>query len=246
MAFTNQKIKSDIQKLTPGSLVELYTIDLSPIGQSTTYRFTPGNIGEDNIVFNGITYISFPVECEGFEYNAEGKMPRPTIRVSNINNSLLGAVITYNDLVGCTLTRRRTFTKYLDGQPTSDPNAQLPYDIFYFNRKTRQNKFMIEFELISALDVEGVYLPKKQCLESCTHRYRVYVDSAFNYTDVTCPYTASVYFTDGGASTVNASEDNCGRRLNDCKLRFGIVAPLPYEGFPNIAKFDVNFRNFRK
>lgn len=246
MAFTDEAIKKDIQNLTPGALVELFTIDLSPIGQSTTYRFTPGNIDGELIVYNGINYIPFPVETEGFEFNSEGKLPRPIIRVSNINNTLLGSVVTYNDLVGCRLVRRRTFTKYLDGQPAADPTAQLPYDVFYFNRKTRQNKFLIEFELVSALDVEGVYIPKKQCLESCTHRYRIYVDGAFDYTDVTCPYNSATYFKDSGASTLVPAEDNCGRRLNDCKIRFGLVVPLPYEGFPNIAKFDVNFRGARR
>jgi len=244
--FTNEKIKKDTENLRPGSLIELYTIDLSPIGISTTYNFTTGSIDGDLVRMNGISYSALPVEVEGFEYNSEGKLPRPLLRITNIKNSLLGAVILNNDLVGSIFIRRRTFMKYLDGFPTADPNAQFPIDIFYFNRKTKQNKFLIEFELISSLDVENIYLPKKQCLESCTHRYRVYIDGEFDYVDVTCPYTAAVYFNDSGATTVKPEEDNCGRRLNDCKLRFGIVAPLPYEGFPNIAKFDVNFRNFRR
>lgn len=243
---TNETIKKDIQNLTPGQLIELYTIDLSPIGISTTYRFTPGNIDGGFITYNGIIYINFPVETEGFETNSEGKMPRPLIRVSNVNMTLLGAVVNYNDLVGCKLIRRRTFSQYLDGQPSADPDAQFPIDVYYINRKTKQNKLQIEFELVSILDVEGKVLPAKKCLESCTHRYRIYVDGSWDRTDVTCPYNEEIYFTDSGATTANPLEDNCGRRLYDCKLRFGTQSPLPYEGFPNIAKFDVNFKAFRR
>lgn len=241
---TNADIKQEIQKLSPDSaIVELYSIDLNPLGQNTIYYFTPGNINGNSVVFNGITYTPIPVTAEGFEHDGQGKLPRPHLRVSNINAALLTAIVGYDDLVGARVIRRRTFQKFLDGQPSADPTAQFPRDIFYIERKVKQNKFEIEFELISSIDLENVEIPRKQVLESCTHRYRYWDGAAWNYDDVTCPYVDSTCYTDAGVLTLTESEDNCGRRIFDCKKRFGTTAPLPIEAFPNVSKFPVNYKS---
>jgi lambda family phage minor tail protein L len=245
---TNTKIKTKIQKLQPGALVELFTIDLSPIGESTTYSFTNGTMDNGDIVaFGGIEYIPLPVEAEGFEQTGEGKLPRPIIRVSNITGVFINVIVQYNDLVGCELTRRRTFYQYLDGGSSPDSDALFPIDQFIIDRKTKQNKFLIEWELVASLDIENVYLPRKQAFGICTHRYRTYINDAFdnasvNYTTdkdplISCPYQGTEYFTSGGASTEEPEEDSCGRTLYHCKLRYGTVVPLPFEGFPNIKRF---------
>jgi len=235
---TDAAIKAQIQKLAPGQLVELYRIDLSPIGESTTYNFTNGMMDDGSMVeFGTIQYTPLPVSSEGWEATGEGKLPRPRIRVSNITGVLQSAVVAYNDLVGCELTRIRTFYQYLDGGSTPDPTAKFPDDVYIIDKKTKQNKYEIEFELVASLDIENIYIPRKQAFGVCTWRYRNYVDSAFVYTGVECPYTAATYFTDAGASTDDPALDNCGRRLRDCKLRFGTVNPLPTSGFPNIKRF---------
>jgi lambda family phage minor tail protein L len=235
---TNATIKLQIQKLMPGQLVELYTLDLSPIGQATTYNFCNGTMDDGAMVaFGGVDYTPLPVEAEGWEQTGEGKLPRPRIRISNITGVLQASVIANNDLVGCELTRRRTFYQYLDGGSSPDSSAYFPDDVYIVDRKTKQSKLIIEWELVASLDIENIQIPRKQALGTCTHRYRNYVGSAFVYTDVTCPYTTATYFKDTGASTALPAEDNCGRRIRDCKLRFGATAILPFEGFPNIKRF---------
>jgi lambda family phage minor tail protein L len=232
---TNATIKTKIQTLVPGQLVELY--NLNSIDEATTYNFCNGVM--DNgamVVFGGVSYTPLPVESEGWENTGEGKLPRPIMRVSNVTGVLQSAVNANNDLVGWTLTRRRTFYQYLDAGSSPDPTAQFPIDSFIIDRKTKQSNSIIEWELTALLDIENIQIPRKQALGTCTHRYRNYVGSAFVYTDVTCPYTGTSYFTDAGSATT-AALDNCGRRLRDCKLRFGTTAILPYEGFPNIKKF---------
>jgi len=235
---TNAKIKGQIQKLTSGQLIELYTLDLAPIGQAVTYNFCNGTMDNGDMVeFNNVEYTPLPVESEGWEQTGEGKLPRPTIRVSNVTGVLQASVIANNDLVGCELTRRRTFYQYLDGGSSPDPSAQFPVDTYIVDKKTKQNRIMIEWELVASLDIENIEIPRKQAMGTCTHRYRNYVGSNFVYTDVTCPYTTATYFTDLGASTANPALDNCGRRLRDCKLRYGTIVILPFEGFPNIKRF---------
>lgn len=233
---TNPTIKTQIQKLMPGQLVELY--NLINLDGTTTYNFCNGTMDNGNMVsFGGVSYIPLPVESEGWEQTGEGKLPRPLIRVSNVTGVLQALTVANNDLVGWILQRRRTFYQYLDGGSSPDSTAQFPVDEYIIDRKTKQNAFIIEWELVAALDIENIYIPRKQALSTCTHRYRHYTGSAFNYTDVTCPYTGSTYFTDAGATTNDPAEDNCGRHLRDCKLRFGTTAILPYEGFPNIKRF---------
>ena len=233
---TNATIKTQIQKLMPGQLVELY--NLVSKDQATTYNFCNGTMDNgDAVEFNNVVYSPLPVEADGWENTGEGKLPRPKIRVSNVTGVLQAEVLANNDLVGWTLTRRRTFYQYLDGGSSPDPTAQYPLDVYIVDRKTRQNNVIIEWELVAALDIENIMIPKKQALGTCTHRYRNYVDSAFSYVGVTCPYTAAVYFNDAGGTEALPGDDNCGRRLRDCKLRFGSTAILPFEGFPNIKRF---------
>ena len=135
MGSTNAKIKADIQKLNVGSpFVELYSLDATKLG-GETYYFTPMTSGGGLVTFNGVEYSPLPVETEGFEYDGTGKMPRPIIRVSNVNLTFVAVITTYNDLVGAKLTRRRTYAKYLDDGSEPDPNAQFPRDVFYIERK---------------------------------------------------------------------------------------------------------------
>lgn len=234
---TNQSIKEDIQKLNVGSaLIELYKLDLTPVGGSI-YYFTKGPLNGATIEFNGVPYPPIPIETEGFEYPGNGKMPRPTIRFSNVLLSFLSTVITYKDMVGAVLTRRRTFKKYLDGEASADPYAQFPADIYYVERKIKQNKYLIELQLICALDLENLFIPKRQCLDICTHRYSTTESWA------TCPYDGSEgYFDDEGNSTTLAN-DKCGKKLFDCRLRYpNPNDKLPFKGFPGIGQIGSSYR----
>lgn len=243
--MTDAAIKIRIQKLVPGQLVELYTLDLTPIGESTTYNFCNGTMDNgDAVEFNSVVYTPLPVETSGWELSGEGKLPRPRLSISNVTGVLQAAIVEYKDLVGCELTRRRTFYQFLDGGSTPDPTALFPIETYLLNKKTSSNKFMIEWEIISPIDTENIKIPKKQALSECSWTYRYYVDGAFVYTNIECPYTGSNYFKDDGSVTANPAEDDCGRRLMDCKLRFGLVNALPFGGFPNIKRFTrVNTRS---
>lgn len=107
-------IAGDIQKLDAGAIVEFYELDLVPFGGSLL-RFHSGvNFNSANVVWQTNAYTRFPVEATGFEFNGKGQLPRPTLRVSNAEGTLTAFISLYRDLVGAKLTRKRTFTKYLD------------------------------------------------------------------------------------------------------------------------------------
>jgi len=240
---TASKIKQEIQKLAPDALVALYELDATIVGGSIyhfcEYATTSGSV----IEFGGVSYSPLPVELTDYEIPGDGTMPRPHLKVANVNLTFAGAVSAYGDLVGSKLTRRRTFAKYLDNGSDPDPTAQFPADIFYLEQKLNHNKQYIEWELLAAFDLEGIYIPRRQVLrETCTHRYRIYVDGDFDYTDATCPYTGSNYFKADGTATT-AANDKCGRRLRDCRLRYPNDSDvLPTRAFPGAGKISYPYR----
>lgn len=217
---------SEVQKLAPDALVSLYCLDTTVIGGGVVLYWTPSvKINYPNaptkISFGGHEYTPYPIEAEGFEWRGKGPAPRPRIRVSNIDNIAGSLVVTAGDMVGAKITRIRTFAKFLDGWPNADPNSYIGPDIWYIERKVTHNPLMIEWELSSILDQQGRMLPGRTCMRDvCTQTYREWdpKTGSFDYTGVSCPYTADAYFTEDGKPTT-PERDACGRRLSDCQLR---------------------------
>ncbi len=234
----DDKLFTDVNQFDPGKLVTLYELDMTIYGGSTSY-FTENTTTSGTVVyFDNQAYTPIDCEADGFEIKTGEALPRPTFSVSNISKSFQSSVNSYNDLIGCILTRKRTFTKYLDDGADPDVSAVFASDIWVIEQKTLQNKIMITWELAAYLDFQGVYIPKRQIVrDTCLHRYRVYSGASFDYTNATCPYTGANYFKKDGTPTVNADEDVCGRRMSDCKLRYPNKSDeLPLWSFPTVAK----------
>jgi len=47
---------------------------------------------------------------------------------------------------------------------TADPTATFPDEIYYIDRKSAENRQLVEFELAASFDLQGVTLPKRQVL----------------------------------------------------------------------------------
>jgi lambda family phage minor tail protein L len=227
-----------VQSLAPGDLVTLFRLDLGPIGVAETWCFTPTPGVGGSVTFGGTTYQAADVEAEGFEVTGQGSIPNPTLRVSNATLMLAGIVLAHDDVVGARVTRIRTFAQYLDGAVQADPSAMLPTEVWYVEQKTKANKSVIEWKLAAATDVEGTELPKRVvCRDYCPWAYRRWKTgtAAFDYSDVECPFTGSAMFTALGAATTDPAADVCGRKISDCKLRFGDDGILPFGGFPGVG-----------
>ena len=182
-------IFEDLSKVNPTSVIELFILEFNetlhgtntgiPISNNETniYRFHAGtNRVEENIVWAGKTYQKFPVMAEGFAFQ-RGQVPRPKLIVSNALGTIsailqaVNAVTPANDLTGCKISRVRTLARFLDdvnfegsnpfGDP--DPNAEFPREIYTIDRKSVENREVVEFELAAAFDLAGVKIPKRQC-----------------------------------------------------------------------------------
>jgi phage-related protein len=149
-----------------------------------------------------------------------------------------------NGLEGAKVTRIRTLARYLDAanfpaagilltedgdallledgssilleaiNPTEDPTAEFPREVYYIDRKALENRDLIEFELASAFDLIGVRAPKRQCTANICQ---------WVYKSTECSYS-------GGLPT-------CLKTLTDCKAHFGAVAELPFGSYPGIGAF---------
>ena len=93
--------------------------------------------------------------------------------VANVLGTFTQVISELDDLVGARVVRRRTLGKYLDGEPGADPLQEFPIDIFFIERKTQENSMIISWELASALDLEGLKLPRRIITQNyCQWRYR--------------------------------------------------------------------------
>jgi lambda family phage minor tail protein L len=226
-------VYEELSVLAPSAIIELFQLELVPVlhDSSDIYYFHAGvNAAvSGNIVFAGDTYVRLPIEVTGFEFSSSGSLPRPTLTVSNLGGELSAVLLEVNsftpgnDLGGAIVTRIRTLKKYLDGEPTSDPFATGPQEIWYIDRKSAETRDAVQWELASKFDLAGIFLPKRQLIANvCQWQYR----------SAECSYTGSNYFDINNNVVATQALDRCGKRLSSCKLRFGDTNPLPFGSFP--------------
>lgn len=233
-------LSSALQEFAPGAIIELFQLDLNVAqhGVDTTYYFHAGvNQLLTDIVWNGQAYQPLPLEADGFEWSGKGSLPRPTIRLSNLFNTISAVLSTLPDgLQGAKVTRIRTLGRYLDAvnftsgtNPTADPLAEFPREIYYVDRLVTETRDLIEFELCSAFDLAGVRAPKRQCVTRCQWKYR----------SAECGYTGTNYWNAKDEVVYAESQDVCGKRISSCELRFGVNNQLPYGGYASIGTYFV-------
>jgi lambda family phage minor tail protein L len=220
-------ITADIQQLTPGRLIELFDLDATSIGGQMA-RFH-AHLSAGAITWQGNAYSPWPVTAEGFQRTSTGAAPTPTLKVGNVDGSISSLCLALADLVGAQVTRRRTLSKYLDavnfpeGNPSADPNEEMPPEVWLIERKSHEDNETVEFELSSPLDFEGEQLPRRQIIPNiCSWEYR----------SAECSYTGPAVADANDQPTDDPSKDVCSKGLNGCKLRFGANNPLPFGGFP--------------
>lgn len=221
---------NELQKLNPEAIIELFKVDLTPIGGTPLYFHAGTNQLSTNLVWQGQEYTRCPVKASGFDYSGSGPLPRPTLEVSNILSAITTVLLEYDDLIGAEVTRKRTLKKYLDAvnftggvNASADPTTYYPDDVYFIERKLIENSKMVSFELVSKVDLQGMMLPRRQIIQnSCQWRYR----------GSECGYAGTDYFDKNDNAVGSSASDVCGKRLSSCKARFGENADLPFGGFP--------------
>jgi lambda family phage minor tail protein L len=151
----------------------------------------------NQIIWQGKRYVPFPILIEGFEMMARGTLPKPKLTFTSQNQiesydnffiKIKNTIRSIGDIIGLEINRKRTFLKYLDAVNFKskggiindddfiidpDPYAQLNPDIYYIDRKLKENKNVLQYELSSVLDLENIKLPLRTLYsEACSFDYR--------------------------------------------------------------------------
>ncbi|OAD82867.1 phage tail protein [Comamonas thiooxydans] len=224
MATLNLALAAELQSLEPSAIVSMYELHLD---DEVHYFHAGVNEYFGPLVWGGRQYTPFPVLIEGFEQTTNGSLPRPKMRLANIEG-VISALLLERDIVGAKVVRRRTTARYLDavnfkgGNPTADPTVELPSDVYFIDQKKSEDDAVVEFELRSSLEMTNVMLPRRQIIQNaCPWAYR----------GADCGYTGGPCADIHDNPVTEEAQDQCGKRLRSCKLRFG-SAVLPFGGFP--------------
>ena len=215
---------SEAQQPDPSALIELFELQLVAAihGADTVYRFHAGINAKQtgDVIWAGNSYMAFPIEADGFAWNGNGQLPRPSLKASNVMGSITALLLSLpSGLEGARVTRIRTHARFLDAvnfpgnvNPwgASDPTSEYAREIYYVDRKKGESQEVVEFELASPFDLANVRVPKRQVLSSICL-----------WTPLECVY----------AST-------CGKKLSDCKANYGADNQLPFGSFPAAGTFQ--------
>ena len=156
----------------------------NPNSLDTVFRFHAGanlnNFGQ--IIFNGNSYQRVAVKVEGFEDTSTGTIPRPTLTFSNLGGidkdstvmtmtdflNVVNSVTPGNDLLNAKVTRLLPLASALDnanfvgdnpfGTPSTD---RLQDKVYYIDRKAVENRQIVQFELVSVLDMQNKKIPAR-------------------------------------------------------------------------------------
>tara|TARA_E500000318_G_scaffold111311_2_gene129458 strand:+ start:290 stop:1348 length:1059 start_codon:yes stop_codon:yes gene_type:complete len=180
----NSSIINAIFDLEPTALLEFYILyyDYQSDSQEQLHFHGGSNGIAGKIIFNGQEYLPLPIEGEAFEVLGDQRLPRPKLRISNAGFYVSSLLRRYDNLNGAKLVRRRTFAKFLDDENfdnnvnpwgAANPNARLPDEKYFISRVAAENKLLVEFELVSSLELENINIPaRKISSRYCTWIYR--------------------------------------------------------------------------
>ena len=219
-------IEQEQQKLNPSSRIELFVLDLSRYSAGVLRFCSTLNPLGGNVIWQGQTYTAMPVEASGFEMRNSGTLPRPTLRVSNFQGLMAAQAREAGNLIGCKVTRKRTFARYLDavnfpgGNPEADPNQHYADETWIIDRKAAESPQLVEWELAAQIDAPGAMVPMRQYIASTC---------AWVYRGESCGYTGAAKAKIDGTPTTDMTQDKCGKKLSDCRLRSNEVR---FGGFP--------------
>nr|DAH83231.1 MAG TPA: minor tail protein L [Caudoviricetes sp.] len=220
-------IFADIQQLEVGEKVELFELDAGGIGGDELLFHGYEQLG--SIWWQGREFAPWPIVVEGFSKTGEGQQPSPKLTVGDIDGSISALCIFLDDLVGAKLIRHITLGRFLDavnfpdGNPDANPDEHLPAEIWFINQRTEDDGEHIEFQLATALDLDGLKLPRRQIIANLC---------SFEYRGPYCGWTGVAFFDKSDQPVSERALDRCGKRISSCKCRFGEFNELPFGGFP--------------
>ena len=182
MGKGQDKVARSLVEFQPSAILDFYLLYFNIVDKEGLFlAFHPGSNFQQPIIWQGTEYLPMPVETEGFELSTNNRLVRPKIRISNKDFIVTDILANNKDLQYARLVRKRTFVKFLDddnfdgGNPwgEADVSAEISNDTYIVAQKTAENRLYVEFELTTALDIDGATLNNKLILSNyCGFNYR--------------------------------------------------------------------------
>ena len=113
--------------------------------QSTT---NAGTLGTDATVTYQPAYPSAPNDLRYY---------------CTVHGNNMGNTITMNDPSTTTQETTTTTSQQVNPLGTPDPTAEFPQEIYKIDRKSAENRDVVQFELAAVFDLAGIRAPKRQC-----------------------------------------------------------------------------------
>ena len=182
MAKGKDKVAKTLLDLQPTAMLDLFL--LYPDFQKSPETFFPihnGSVFKKGIIWQGETYMPMGMEIEGFEVNADGRVNRPKIKISNADYYMSNILRNYSDLENGRIIRKRTFVEFLDdenfdgGNPfgSADNTAEISSQEYIISQKVQENKILVELELTSPLDLDNFEINHRRIMgKYCYWQYR--------------------------------------------------------------------------
>ena len=190
MKITSDAFKQEKNKLT-NQPIHLYTIhDYDGLGTNIPLAEYP-----ENVTFDGVEYIAFPITFDSIKENAQGQIDSTSLKVSNVMRTFGGYFEVY-DFRGKKVTIKTVWANLL-----ADTTSHID-DIYYIDSYSAdQNN--VNFILTTKFNVLAISLP----LRSYSRNY-----CGWLFKGTECAYA-------GAESTCNKTKQQCKEYLN--YSRFG-------------------------
>lgn len=195
----------------------------SPVVNAKVYFTLILNIADSNydVMYDGMTYLRFPVQLSELTISTDGSIDKPTISVGNVTREIMYYVEQYDGLVNRKVTVKKVFKRFLDklytpnidGTVTEEDNPEKSTtshirEEFLIDSYVADEK-VVRFALEPIIDLD-IKLPRRRYLDSnsCSFRYK---------DPETCKYSGPL--------------PTCYKNLSECKahgntINFGGFAGL--------------------
>jgi lambda family phage minor tail protein L len=176
------KVARSLLDLEPTAILDLFLVFPDTVKKpQTSYAIHNGSNFKKGIVWQDRDYMPIGLEIEGFEINADGRVNRPKMKISNKDYFITNLLRKNDDFKNARITRIRTFVKFLDdenfdgGNPfgSSDSTAELSRQDYIVSQKVQENKIYVELELTSPLDLDNFEINSRRVMgKYCYWQYR--------------------------------------------------------------------------
>jgi lambda family phage minor tail protein L len=169
----------------------------------------------------------------------------------NKNEDILGSIVTYRrTLLSNTYVKVSGSMYSYDDRSTviaAVPSPkEFPIGKYVVDRVVAETPILVQFELASPIDVEGLKIPNRYVIgKYCPWEYKG-VAKGDAKSGCTWQDTSGLRFDIDNQPVATAAADQCAKTIQACKLRFHPIVsgqhteeerPLPFGGFPGSRKF---------